>query len=85
MNCLRKTKILILTFDRPILHMRSFISCTHPQILLGRANQDNEVRGTCGTHGIGEESVQDFGGKTRRKETTWKTKAWMGGWDQNGS
>jgi hypothetical protein len=19
-----------------------------------------------------------------RKETTWKTKAWMGGWDQNG-
>jgi hypothetical protein len=24
---------------------------------------------------MGEESVQGFGGKTRRKETTWKTKA----------
>jgi hypothetical protein len=24
-------------------------------------------------------------GKARRKETTWKTKALMGGWDQNGS
>jgi hypothetical protein len=26
--------------------------------------------GACGTHGRGEESVQGFGGKTRRKETT---------------
>jgi hypothetical protein len=26
-----------------------------------------------------------FDGKARRKETTWKTKAQMGGWDQNGS
>jgi hypothetical protein len=31
---------------------------------------------------MGEESVQGFGAKARRKETTWKTKAWMGGWDQ---
>jgi hypothetical protein len=31
------------------------------------------VGGTCGTHGRGEESVQDFGGKARMKETTWKT------------
>jgi hypothetical protein len=28
---------------------------------------------TCGTHGRGEETVQGFGGKARRKETTWKT------------
>jgi hypothetical protein len=41
--------------------------------------------GTCGTHGRGEECVQGFDGKARRKETTWKTKALMGGWDQNGS
>jgi hypothetical protein len=34
---------------------------------------------------MGEESVQGFGGKARRKETTWKTKAKVGGWDQNGS
>jgi hypothetical protein len=31
--------------------------------------------GTCGTHGRGVESVQDFVGKARRKETTSKTKA----------
>jgi hypothetical protein len=30
---------------------------------------------TCGTHGRGEESVQGFDGKARRKETTWETKA----------
>jgi hypothetical protein len=34
---------------------------------------------------MGEESVQGFGGKARRKETTWKIKASMGGFDQNGS
>jgi hypothetical protein len=29
----------------------------------------------CGTHGGGERLVQGFCGKTRRKKTTWKTKA----------
>jgi hypothetical protein len=33
---------------------------------------------------MGEECVQGFDGKARRKETTWNTKAKMGGWDQNG-
>jgi hypothetical protein len=33
------------------------------------------VSGTSGMHGRGEETVQGFGGKARRKETTWKTKA----------
>jgi hypothetical protein len=35
----------------------------------------NEVGGACVTHGRGEKSVQGFGGKARRKETTGKTKA----------
>jgi hypothetical protein len=35
--------------------------------------KENEVGGTCGTHGRGEESVQGFDGKARRKETTWET------------
>jgi hypothetical protein len=36
----------------------------------------NEVGGACGTHWRGgEKSVQGFGGKARRKETTGKTKA----------
>jgi hypothetical protein len=34
---------------------------------------------------MGEECVQGFDGKARRKETTWKTKVQMGGCDQNGS
>jgi hypothetical protein len=33
--------------------------------------------------GWGENRVHGFGGKARRKKTTWKTKAWMRGWDQN--
>jgi hypothetical protein len=37
--------------------------------------KENEVGGTCGTHGRGEERVQGFDGKARRKETTWMTKA----------
>jgi hypothetical protein len=37
--------------------------------------KENEVGGTCGKHGRGGGSVQGFGGKARRKETTWKTKA----------
>jgi hypothetical protein len=34
----------------------------------------NEVGGACCMHGRGEKSVQGFGGKARRKETTGKTK-----------
>jgi hypothetical protein len=37
--------------------------------------KENEVGRTCGTHGIGQKSVQGFDGKARRKETTWNTKA----------
>jgi hypothetical protein len=55
--------------------MRNFIICTHPQISLGKSNHTNEVGRACGTYGRGEKSVQGFGGKARRKETTWKTKA----------
>jgi hypothetical protein len=29
--------------------------------------KENEVGGTCGTHGRGEKSVQGFGGKARRR------------------
>jgi hypothetical protein len=36
--------------------------------------KENEVNGTYDTYGRGQESVQGFGGKARRKETTWKTK-----------
>jgi hypothetical protein len=43
--------------------------------LLAYAVKANEVGGTCGMHGRGEKSVQGFGGKARRKETTGKTKA----------
>jgi hypothetical protein len=42
------------------------------------------VRGACSTHGREEKSVQNVGGKTRRKETTRKTEAQIGEWNQNG-
>jgi hypothetical protein len=31
--------------------MMSFITCTLHQILLGSSNQEDEMGGTCGTHG----------------------------------
>jgi hypothetical protein len=40
-----------------------------------RKVKSNEVGGACSTPGRGEKSVQGFGGKARRKETAWKTKA----------
>jgi hypothetical protein len=57
--------------------MRNFIICTHTKISLGKSSQvkANEVGGACSTHVRGEKSVQGFGGKGRRKKTTWKTKA----------
>jgi len=39
-----------------------------------------EVPSTCDTYGGQERCLQGFGGETRRKETTWKTKAQMGGY-----
>jgi hypothetical protein len=36
-------------------------------------------------HGREKKSVQDFGGKSQRRETTQKTEALTGGWNQNGS
>jgi hypothetical protein len=37
--------------------------------------KENEVGWECGRHGRGQKSVQNFGRKARRKETTWKTEA----------
>jgi hypothetical protein len=47
--------------------------CSSPNISWQIKIKENEVGGTCGTHGRGQESVQGFGGKSRRKETTRKT------------
>jgi hypothetical protein len=47
--------------------------CLSPDII--KQVKANEVGGACGKHGKGEKSVQGFGGKVRRKETTWKTRA----------
>jgi hypothetical protein len=35
--------------------------------------QEDEMGGACGTYGREEDSIQGFGGKARRKETTRKT------------
>jgi hypothetical protein len=55
--------------------MRNFIICTHSQISLASQVKANEVGGACSTHGRRQKSVQGFGVKARRKETTGKTKA----------
>jgi hypothetical protein len=49
--------------------MNSFIISIHPKYHKADQIKDNEVGGTCGTHGRGEKIVQGFGGKLRRKET----------------
>ena len=38
---------------------------------------ENEMRVACRTYGEEERRVQGFGGKNWRKETTWKTQAYM--------
>jgi hypothetical protein len=40
--------------------------------------------GTCGTGRRDEKSVQGFGGKALRKETSRKIETYMGEWDYNG-
>ena len=37
--------------------------------------EKNEMGGACSTYGGEERCIQGFGGKTQRKETTWKTQA----------
>jgi hypothetical protein len=46
---------------------------SYPNII--RQIESRRMSRACGTHGRGEKSVQGFGGKARRKETTRMTKA----------
>jgi len=39
----------------------------------------NEMDGACGTYGGDVSCIEGFNGETWRKNTTWKTCAWMGG------
>jgi hypothetical protein len=55
--------------------MRSFIFYTHTQIILA-ISYEGEWGGWDMWHAWKRnENVQGFGGKARRKEATWKTKA----------
>jgi len=45
----------------------------------GDQNEKYEMSGACITFGGEQGCVQDFGGATWGNETTWKTKAQMGG------
>jgi hypothetical protein len=59
--------------------MRNFIICIIYQDII-RQVKANEMGRACGTHGREEKSVQGFGGKARRKDITWKTKAYVRRW-----
>ena len=51
--------------------MRRFMVYAYPlHQLLELSNEDNTAR-ACGTNRGGEKCLQDFGGETRRDETTW--------------
>jgi hypothetical protein len=41
----------------------------------GNQIEKTEMGGVCGTYGGGEGCIQDFGGETRGKATTWETQA----------
>jgi hypothetical protein len=45
-----------------------------PKYYVADQIKENELGGTCGTHGRGEERVQGFGGNARMKEIARRTK-----------
>jgi hypothetical protein len=47
--------------------------------LSGDQIEKNEKDGTCSAYGEEERRIQDFGGETIGKETTWETQALVGG------
>jgi hypothetical protein len=47
--------------------------------------KENEVGTACGMHRRVEKRVQGSGGKAQRERIACKTKARLGGWDQNAS
>jgi hypothetical protein len=57
------------------MRRRRLIICTHHQISSADYVKDDEVGGACGTHGRGEKSMQGFGWKARKKETSRKIDA----------
>jgi hypothetical protein len=46
--------------------------CTHHQMIFEWSNKTNNMGVARGTYGGQEMCIQDFGGETWRKETTWK-------------
>ena len=48
-------------------------------IISGAKMEKNELSGACSAYDWEERRKQGFHGETCGKETTWETKAWMGG------
>ena len=57
-----------------VILMRSLMICTSHPICSGD-KIEKEVSGACSAWGREERRIQDFGGETWRKETTWETQA----------
>jgi hypothetical protein len=69
-------RILDLNFSTETMYSRHMLNGKYLYSLL--VEHSNfillyEVDGACSTYGGGERCIQDFGGETRGKETTWKT------------
>jgi hypothetical protein len=58
--------------------MRNFITFTLFPVYLNDKIKANEMGKACSTSGGEEECIEDIGGKARRKETTGKTKTYVG-------
>jgi hypothetical protein len=57
------------------LHIEELHNLYSSPDIIRQVKANEVVGGACSMHGRGEKSVQGFGGKARRKETTGKTKA----------
>jgi hypothetical protein len=51
----------------------------HAKYYLGNQIEKNEMGAARSTYGGKERCIQDFGGDTWGKATTWETQAYMGG------
>jgi hypothetical protein len=62
--------------------MRGFITCTLLKVLVYTQNdqvKEDKMGRVCSMNGREEKCIKDMGGKARRKETTRKTKMYVGG------
>lgn len=83
-NCMTVTTFSNRTLEKSCVMRKLVVWFTH-RVIFGRLVKEDELgrvgrRGWgVGTYGVEEKCIERCGGKTRWKETTWKTEAWIEG------